>query len=419
MSEKEISVTISTIETALGELRAGRMIVVVDNPDRENEGDLVGCAATITADQVAFMVRHSTGIVCAPMSAARAEELELPLMVGENTDRHHTAFTVTADHLGTTTGVAAADRALTFRGLADPECLASSFRRPGHVFPLVARSGGVLERDGHTEAAVDLLTLAGLPTVGVIAEIVEDSGEMRAGRSLDEFVRTHHLVKITIDDLIRYRRASESSVIASGNAELPTEFGPFRAHAYRAIKDGTEHLALTTGDLHEFTTNPAGVLVRVHSECLTGDLAGSLRCDCGPQFRESMRRIAAEGVGVLVYLRGHEGRGIGLGHKLRAYTLQENGADTVEANEALGLPVDSRDYRVGADILVDLGVRRMRLITNNPAKYTGLDGFGLEIAERVQLPVHSTPENVAYLRTKRDRMGHLLDIPPVAENGSH
>ncbi|MGW0021446.1 bifunctional 3,4-dihydroxy-2-butanone-4-phosphate synthase/GTP cyclohydrolase II [Rhodococcus sp. NPDC003382] len=405
--------TISTIETALDELRAGRMVVVVDDPGRENEGDLIGCAATITEDQVAFMVRHSTGILCAPMSAARAERLKLPQMVGENTDSHYTAFTVTADHNNTTTGVSAADRALTLRALADPDCHATDLRRPGHVFPLVARAGGVLERAGHTEAAVDLLTLAGLPTIGVIGEIVEDSGAMRAGQSLDDFVDENQLVKITIADLIEYRRARESSVVATGSAELPTEFGPFRAHAYRATDDGTEHLALTVGDLAAYKDNPAGVLVRVHSECLTGDLAGSLRCDCGVQFRESMRRIAAEGVGVLVYLRGHEGRGIGLGHKLRAYTLQENGADTVEANEALGLPVDSRDYRVGAEILVDLGVRRMRLITNNPDKYTGLDGFGLEIAERVQLPVHTTPENVAYLRTKRDRMGHLLDIPPA------
>ncbi len=349
------------------------------------------------------------------MSAARAERLKLPQMVGENTDSHYTAFTVTADHNNTTTGgVSAADRALTLRALADPDCHATDLRRPGHVFPLVARAGGVLERAGHTEAAVDLLTLAGLPTIGVIGEIVEDSGAMRAGQSLDDFVDENQLVKITIADLIEYRRARESSVVATGSAELPTEFGPFRAHAYRATDDGTEHLALTVGDLAAYKDNPAGVLVRVHSECLTGDLAGSLRCDCGVQFRESMRRIAAEGVGVLVYLRGHEGRGIGLGHKLRAYTLQENGADTVEANEALGLPVDSRDYRVGAEILVDLGVRRMRLITNNPDKYTGLDGFGLEIAERVQLPVHTTPENVAYLRTKRDRMGHLLDIPPPA-----
>lgn len=408
--------TTSTIETALSDLRAGRLVVVVDDPHRENEGDLIGCAATVTADQIAFMVRHSTGILCAPMSAARADRLSLPQMVGENTDSHRTAFTVTVDHVDTTTGVSAADRAHTLRALADPGCAAEDLHRPGHVFPLVARSGGVLERAGHTEAAVDLLTLAGLPTVGVIGEIVEDSGAMRAGRALDDFVVEHQLTKITITDLIQYRRERESSVIATGSAELPTEFGHFRAHAYRATGDGTEHLALTVGDLTTYTSNPAGVLVRVHSECLTGDLAGSLRCDCGVQFRESMRRIAEEGVGVLVYLRGHEGRGIGLGHKLRAYTLQENGADTVEANEALGLPVDSRDYRVGAEILVDLGVRRMRLITNNPEKYTGLDGYGLEIAERVQLPVHTTPENVAYLRTKRDRMGHLLDIPPAVGN---
>lgn len=408
--------TTSTIEAALADLRAGRLVVVVDDPSRENEGDLIGCASTITEDQVAFMVRHSTGILCAPMSAARADKLGLPQMVSTNTDSHHTAFTVTVDHVDTTTGVSAADRARTLRALADPDCRAGDLRRPGHVFPLVARAGGVLERAGHTEATVDLLTLAGLPTVGVIGEIVEDSGAMRAGQALDDFVAEHQLTKVTITDLARYRREREASVLATGSAELPTEFGHFRAHAYRATGDGTEHLALTVGDLTAYTGNPAGVLVRVHSECLTGDLAGSLRCDCGVQFRESMRRIAAEGVGVLVYLRGHEGRGIGLGHKLRAYTLQENGADTVEANEALGLPVDSRDYRVGAEILVDLGVRRMRLITNNPEKYTGLDGYGLEIAERVQLPVHTTPENVAYLRTKRDRMGHLLDIPSAVGN---
>ena len=406
-------VTTSTIETALTDLRAGRLVVVVDDPDRENEGDLIGCAATITPEQVAFMVRHSTGILCAPMSAARADRLKLPQMVGENTDAHHTAFTITADHVDTTTGVSAADRASTLHALADPDCRAADLRRPGHVFPLVARAGGVLARSGHTEAAVDLLTLAGLPTVGVIGEIVEDSGEMRAGRALDDFVDEHKLTKITITDLIRYRRAREASVMATGGAELPTEFGHFRAHAYRSAHEGTEHLVLSIGDLTVHGTSDSGVLVRVHSECLTGDLAGSLRCDCGVQFRESMRRIAAEGAGVLVYLRGHEGRGIGLGHKLRAYTLQEDGADTVDANVALGLPVDSRDYRVGAEILTDLGVRRMRLITNNPDKYTGLDGYGLEIVERVPLPVHTTPENVADLRTKRDRMGHLLDIPPA------
>ena len=283
------------------------------------------------------------------------------------------------------------------------------------MFPLVARPGGVLERGGHTEAAVDLLTLAGLPPVGVIGEIVEDSGAMRAGDSLDDFVDEHRLTKITITDLVRYREEQEEPVTATGSAELPTEFGRFHAHAYRTV-DGTEHLALTVGDLAAAADSPAGVLVRVHSECLTGDLAGSLRCDCGAQFRESMRRIAGEQAGVLVYLRGHEGRGIGLGPKLRAYALQELGADTVEANEALGLPVDSRDYRTAAQILADLGVRRMRLITNNPHKYIGLEGYGLEITERVQLPVHTTSQNLAYLITKRDRMGHLLDIPAPPDN---
>ncbi|MEU1953453.1 bifunctional 3,4-dihydroxy-2-butanone-4-phosphate synthase/GTP cyclohydrolase II [Nocardia rhamnosiphila] len=403
--------TASTVERALAELRAGRLVVVVDDPGRENEGDLIGCAATITASQIAFMVRYSTGILCAPMSAARADQLNLPRMVVENSDFHSTAFTVTVDHADTTTGVSAADRALTFRALADPECRAADLRRPGHVFPLVARAGGVLERSGHTEATVDLLTLAGLPAIGVIGEIVQDSGTMAAGRALDDFVDEHGLIKITIADLIHYRRERERSVSCTGDAELPTEFGHFRAHAYRSLSDGTEHLALSMGDLADRGTSSAGVLVRVHSECLTGDLAGSLRCDCGMQFRESMRRIAAEGAGVLVYLRGHEGRGIGLGHKLRAYSLQDTGADTVDANLALGLPVDGRDYHAGAQILAELGVRRIRLITNNPVKYTGLDGYGLEVIERVPLPVHANPENVAYLRTKRDRMGHLLDIP--------
>ena len=389
------------------------MVVVVDDPDRENEGDLIVAAERITAAQMAFLVRHTTGIVCAPMPAERADELRLPLMVTDNTDAHGTAFTVSVDAAGTGTGVSAVDRAATVRALADPSTPAASLRRPGHVFPLRAREGGVLVRAGHTEAAVDLTRMAGLSGVAVIGEIVAEDGSMRTGADLMDFAAEHGLPVLAIADLIRHRRATERSVEAVASSMMPTEFGDFRAVAYRSTVDGTEHLALVMGDVATVGHSAAGALVRVHSECLTGDILGSLRCDCGSQLEQALQSIAAEGVGAVVYLRGHEGRGIGLGHKIRAYELQEQGLDTVEANTAQGLPVDSRAYGVGAQILTDLGIERIRLITNNPAKYGGLQGHGIDIVERVAAPTRATPHNVRYLRTKRERMGHLL---PAAES---
>jgi 3,4-dihydroxy 2-butanone 4-phosphate synthase / GTP cyclohydrolase II len=398
------------VQHAVAALAAGGMVVVVDDADREDEGDLIVGAELVTDAQIAFMVRHGTGIVCVPMSAERAEELRLPPMVSDNTDAHGTAFTVSVDHRNTGTGVSAADRAATVRALADPATTAGELRRPGHVFPLRAREGGVLVRAGHTEAAVDLTTMAGLSGVGVITEITADDGTMPSGASVAAFAREHDLPLLAIADLVRYRRATERLVEQIATSGMPTAFGTFRAVAYRSTLDGSEHLALVMGDVAEAGRSEAGALVRVHSECLTGDILGSLRCDCGGQLEQALRAIAAEGCGALVYLRGHEGRGIGLGHKIRAYALQDQGLDTVDANTAQGLPADSRSYGVGSQILGDLGISRLRLITNNPAKFGGLEGYGLSIVGRVALPVVETPHNVRYLRTKRDRMGHDLEV---------
>jgi 3,4-dihydroxy 2-butanone 4-phosphate synthase / GTP cyclohydrolase II len=398
------------VQHALAALAAGRMIVVTDDADRENEGDLVMAAEFVTEEQMAFVVRHTTGIVCAPMPASRADDLRLPPMVVHNSDLHGTAFTVSVDLADTGTGVSAAARTATVHGLADPGLHPSRLRRPGHVFPLRARAGGVLVRAGHTEATVDLLTLAGLSGVGVISELVGDDGRMLSGDGLLRFAESRDLHVLAIADLVRYRRATERLVEPVSSAAMPTEFGDFRAVAYRNILDGTEHLALVMGDVAAAGADPTGALVRVHSECLTGDILGSLRCDCGVQLEQAMRAIAVEGCGAVVYLRGHEGRGIGLGHKIRAYALQEQGLDTVDANTAQGLPVDSRSYGVGAQILADLGIRRIRLITNNPAKHGGLDGHGLEVISRVRLSVVATPHNLRYLRTKQERMGHAIEV---------
>jgi 3,4-dihydroxy 2-butanone 4-phosphate synthase/GTP cyclohydrolase II len=403
------------VQSAVAALAAGGMVVVVDDADREDEGDLVVSADLVTAAQVAFLVRHTTGIICAPMTAGRVDALRLPQMVAENTDAHGTAFTVTVDSVDTGTGVSAEDRARTLRALADAGTTPDQLRRPGHVFPLRARAGGVLVRAGHTEAAVDLTTMAGLSGVAVIGEIVDEDGSMRRGASLAQFAADHGLPVLAIADLVRHRRATERLVEMIASSQMPTEFGDFRALAYRSTVDGTEHLALVMGDVAAAGRSEAGALVRVHSECLTGDILGSLRCDCGGQLEQALRAIAAEGAGAVVYLRGHEGRGIGLAHKIRAYALQEQGLDTVDANTAQGLPVDSRSYGVGAQILGELGVNRLRLITNNPAKYGGLDGYGLTIVGRVAQPAVVTPHNVRYLRTKRDRMGHLQ--PPATQGG--
>ena len=347
------------VRDARAALGAGRMIIVTDHPDREDEADLIVAAELVTADQMAFIVRHSTGIVCTPMPASRADELCLPPMVADNTDEHQTAFTVSVDVVGTGTGVAAAARTATVRALTDPALRPEQLRRPGHIFPLRARDGGVLVRAGHTEAAVDLLTSAGLSGVAAISELVDDGGDMLRGSKLRSFAATYGLPTLAIADLVRHRRATERLVVPVTSSAMPTEFGEFRAVVYRNTLDGTDHLALVHGDVAAAGESRSGALVRVHSECLTGDIVGSLRCDCGAQLKHALRMIAAEGCGAIIYLRGHEGRGIGLAHKIRAYALQEAGLDTVDANTVQGLPVDSRSYGVGAQILADLGIHRI------------------------------------------------------------
>lgn len=394
------------ISEAIEAIRAGEMVIVVDDEDRENEGDLIMAAEKATTSDVAFFLHHTSGFLCTAITGERARHLGLDPMVTENTESMKTAFLVSVDYRpGTTTGISASDRADTIRALADVDTQPNDLARPGHILPLEARPGGVLKRAGHTEAAVDLAVLAGLEPAGLLCEIVTgDKSGMARADELHDLAAEHGLLVITIADLIRYRRQTEKLVSRISTARIPTEWGDFTCHAFESTLDGIEHLAFTVGDVE----SPGAVLARVHSECLTGDIFGSRRCDCGPQLRESMRLIAESGRGAVVYLRGHEGRGIGLGHKLRAYALQENGLDTVDANLELGLPVDSREYGVGAQILVDLGITKMRLLTNNPAKYSGLSGFGLEIVERVPLESTPTPENNRYLQTKRERMGHLL-----------
>nr|WP_063748202.1 bifunctional 3,4-dihydroxy-2-butanone-4-phosphate synthase/GTP cyclohydrolase II [Rhodococcus wratislaviensis] len=397
------------LQRAVAALAQGRMIVVTDDADRENEADLVVAADRVTAEQVAFMVAHTTGILCAPMSGRLIDRLQLHAMVSENTDPHSTAFTITVDHLSAGTGVSATNRARTLRALADPNTHPDDLRRPGHIFPLRAREWGVLHRPGHTEATLDLLRLAGCAEVGVISEIIDCHGEMATGDVINSFAQTHDLPMVSVAELVHYRSSTEKLVEMASSAALPTRYGDFRATAYVSKLDGIEHLALTMGDVAAAGSTEDGVLVRMHSECVTGDVAGSARCDCGSQFEEGMRRIATEGLGVMIYLRGHEGRGIGLAHKLRAYTLQEQGRDTVDANRDLGLPDDSRSYGTGAQILTDIGAQRIRLLTNNPAKCDGLEGYGLTITERIAMPPFATSHNDAYLRTKRDRMGHLIE----------
>jgi 3,4-dihydroxy 2-butanone 4-phosphate synthase/GTP cyclohydrolase II len=398
------------IADAIAAIERGEIVVVVDDEDRENEGDLIMAAEFATPEKIAFYVRHTSGVICVALTGERCDELDLPLMVERNTESNRTAFTDSVDLIqGTSTGISAGDRALTIRALADSSIGRHDLARPGHIFPLRARPGGVLKRAGHTEAAVDLARLAGLDPAGVLCEIVNDDGSMSRVRDLERFCAEYDLLLISIADLIRHRSRTEQLVHRIGEATLPTPWGPFRCIAYRSSLEETEHLAFVQGDVGR--GDP--VLVRVHSECLTGDVFGSLRCDCGPQLHTAMARVAAEGQGVVVYLRGHEGRGIGIGHKIRAYSLQDEGLDTVDANLQLGLPVDNREYGIGAQILAELGVHRMRLMTNNPAKYGGLEGFGLEIVERLPIQIEATPENARYLQTKRDRLGHLLDLDPT------
>ncbi|MEU8706125.1 bifunctional 3,4-dihydroxy-2-butanone-4-phosphate synthase/GTP cyclohydrolase II [Streptomyces sp. NPDC048565] len=408
--------SLDPVEQAIRDIAAGRPVVVVDDEDRENEGDLVIAAEKATPEIIAFMMSECRGLICAPMENDELDRLGLPQMVTHNTESMKTAFTVSVDasgEHGVTTGISAADRATTLRMLAGGTAGPGDFVRPGHVFPLRARTGGVLVRNGHTEAAVDLARLAGLRPAGAIVEIAGEDGVMLRLPELVPFARKHGLTIISIEDLIAYRRSSEPTVRREAEVRLPTAFGPFTAYGYRSVVDGVEHVALVHGDIGD----GQDVLVRVHSECLTGDIFQSQRCDCGPQLHTSMERVAAEGRGVVVYLRGHEGRGIGLLSKLRAYELQERGSDTLDANLELGLPADARDYAAGAQILSDLGVHSLRLMTNNPDKTAALVRHGLRITGREPMPVQAGEHNLRYLRTKRDRMGHdlpWLDAPASA-----
>ncbi|MGF6598112.1 3,4-dihydroxy 2-butanone 4-phosphate synthase/GTP cyclohydrolase II [Paraburkholderia sp. GAS448] len=395
-----------SIETALEAIAAGKMIVVVDDENRENEGDLIMAAQVATEADLAFMVRYTSGVICVSLPGERLDELSLPLMVATNSDSMSTAFTVSTDYrVGTTTGISAADRAITVRALVDEKSVAGDFNRPGHIFPLRSARGGVLRRAGHTEAGVDLTRLAGMAPGGLLAEIVNDDGTMARLPQLMVFARTHSLPIITIKDLIAYRRKRECIVERVSVARLPTRYGVFTVYGYREILTGQEHAALVMGEL----SVGASPLVRVHSECLTGEVFGSIRCDCRAQLDLAMEQIAAEARGVIVYLKGHEGRGIGLTEKLRAYALQDEGVDTVQANVRLGLQVDARDYAVGAQILQDLSVTQMRLMTNNPTKYKGISEFGLSIEKRVPLVTVPNCENAFYLRTKQTVLGHMLD----------
>jgi len=398
-------IRLDSVERAVADIAAGRAVVVVDDESRENEGDIVFAASRATPELMAFTIRHSSGVICVPMAGDLLDRLDIPLMTPHNTDRHRTAYTVSVDARdGVTTGISAADRARTARLLADPATTPTELTRPGHVFPLRYREGGVLVRRGHTEAAVDLARLAGLEEAGVLVEVVNDDGTMKRAPELREFADEHGLAMISIEQLVTYRRRYDVLVDRAAETRLPTAYGDFAAYGYRIAVDDSEHVALVHGDV----TGDAPVLVRVHSECLTGDVFGSRRCDCGPQLEESLRLIAEERRGIVVYLRGHEGRGIGLVAKLQAYQLQDGGRDTVDANLDLGLPADARHYAAATQILRDLGVGSVRLLTNNPEKVAALEEYGVRVAERVALTPRPNDHNIAYLMTKRDRMGHVL-----------